>query len=274
MIPLHKLARLPRHQRLRKIANVLSFEDAALARGEISTEVRVGFLRDVSALLAADAEFDQSVRAAIAAAAAEIDAAYRDRRAPDRRPVNALRYAVDAAIGKQAADWDFIDSGGRLSLSARQVLPGVTLFLEDVRSPFNVGSIFRIAESFGVERVLLSSLCASPEHLRATRSSMGCTEAVPWARASLEGLQGPLFALETGGTGLDEFAFPERGVLIVGSEELGVSPGSLARAEASAGRVTIPTIGAKGSLNVAVAVGIVMREWCDRILSGCAGSPS
>ncbi len=274
MIPLQKLIRLPRHQRLRKIANVLAFEDAALARGDGPTVVRVCFLRDVSALLAADEEFPPEARAAIAEAAEEIDAAYRDSRAPGRRPVNALRYAVDAAIGKQAADWDFIDSAGRLSSSARRVLPGVVLYLEDVRSPFNVGSIFRIAESFGVERVLLSPLCASPEHLRASRTAMGCTEAVPWERATLESLPGPLFALETGGTGLNEFAFPESGVLIVGSEELGVSPAALERAEASAGRVTIPTIGAKGSLNVAVAVGIVMRQWCLRILSGCAGSPS
>jgi len=274
MIPLQKLIRLPRHQRLRKIANVLSFEDAALARGEVPTAARACFLRDVSALLAADEEFFPETRTAIAAAAMEIDAAYRDSRTPERRPVNALRYAVDAAIGKQAADWDFVDSAGRLALSARRVLPGVTLYLEDIRSPFNVGSIFRIAESFGVERVLLSPLCASPEHLRAARSSMGCTEAVPWERAELETLLEPVFALETGGTGLDEFAFPKSGVLIVGSEELGVSPQALARAEGSAGRVTIPTIGAKGSLNVAVAVGIVMRQWCERIVSGCAGSPS
>jgi TrmH family RNA methyltransferase len=49
--------------------------------------------------------------------------------------------------------------------------------------------------------------------------------------------------------------------MIVGSEELGVSPEALRKADASLGRVSIPTIGAKGSLNVAVAFGIAMQSW-------------
>lgn len=273
MIPLHKLERLPRHQRLRKMAKLLSFEDAALARGESLTVTRLDQLRGVSSALRRDGDFSPDERAVVAAAAAEIEAAVLEGRAPSRRPVNDLRHLVQSVIGKQEADWDFVDDSGRLSSSARRVLPGVTLFLEDLRSPFNVGSIFRVAESFGVEVVLLSSLCASPDHPRAARSAMGCTESVRWERSSLDTLDGPLFALETGGTPLEDFDFPNRGTLIVGSEELGVSPGGLARAEASSGRVSIPTIGAKGSLNVAVAVGIVMHRWCAGLVSGPAGSP-
>jgi TrmH family RNA methyltransferase len=183
----------------------------------------------------------------------------------ERRAVNALRHIVNGEVGKQTADWDFVDGEGRLSAEKRTVLPGVRVYLEDIRSPYNVGSIFRAAESFGAERLYLSPLCASPEHPRAARSSMGCSLLVPWERARLEETGGPYFALETGGTFLDEFPFPENGVLIVGSEELGVSPEALALAEASLGRVSIPTIGAKGSLNVSVAFGIAMREWCSRL---------
>ena len=90
---------------------------------------------------------------------------------------------------------------------------------------------------------------------------MGCIDLVPWDRKKLDELEGPFFALETGGIAIDDFSFPERGVLIVGSEELGVSPSALAVAETSLGRVSIPTIGAKGSLNVSVALGIAMHEW-------------
>ncbi|MDR0324082.1 MAG: hypothetical protein LBI12_06525, partial [Treponema sp.] len=71
----------------------------------------------------------------------------------------------------------------------------------------------------------------------------------------------PVFALETGGTPIGEFPFPRNGLLITGSEELGVSPRALAAAEASLGRVSIPCYGAKASLNVSVAFGIALNMW-------------
>ncbi|GHU63326.1 hypothetical protein FACS189445_6570 [Spirochaetia bacterium] len=49
--------------------------------------------------------------------------------------------------------------------------------------------------------------------------------------------------------------------MILGSEELGVSPQALAAADASLGRLSIPTYGAKGSLNVSVAFGIALQAW-------------
>ena len=104
---------------------------------------------------------------------------------------------------------------------------------------------------------------------------MGCVDILPWERlfhdpfaettenkeAFSPFAEGPFFALETGGTLLGDFPFPPRGILIAGSEELGISPRALAAADASLGRVTIPTWGAKGSLNVSVAFGIVMQAW-------------
>jgi TrmH family RNA methyltransferase len=73
----------------------------------------------------------------------------------------------------------------------------------------------------------------------------------------------PVFALETGGIPLAEFPFPRQGLLIAGSEELGISPQAMAVADASLGRVSIPCYGAKGSLNVSVAFGIVMQAWAE-----------
>jgi TrmH family RNA methyltransferase len=55
--------------------------------------------------------------------------------------------------------------------------------------------------------------------------------------------------------------------MIVGSEELGVSSEMLAIADRSLGRVSIPLAGAKGSLNVSVAFGIVMHLWYTQITS-------
>jgi TrmH family RNA methyltransferase len=98
---------------------------------------------------------------------------------------------------------------------------------------------------------------------------MGCVDILPWERLLDEQvtglLSGPFFALETGGVPLGDFSFPQRGVLIAGSEELGVSPKALAAADSSLGRVSIPLRGAKGSLNVSVAFGIVMQAWAAQL---------
>jgi TrmH family RNA methyltransferase len=153
------------------------------------------------------------------------------------------------------------------------------VYLEDIRSPFNVGAMFRTAESFGVERLYLSPLCADPEHARARRTAMGCVELLRWERLPREpfadppdpeeglSMEGPFFALETGGIPLDRFPFPRRGIMIAGSEELGVSPQALAAADASLGRVSIPIWGAKGSLNVSVAFGIALQAWAFQLSS-------
>ena len=89
---------------------------------------------------------------------------------------------------------------------------------------------------------------------------MGAVEVVPWRRGGLEDLtgDGEAFALELRGESLDTFKFPERGMVVVGSEELGVSPEALALCGRT---VSIPMFGAKGSLNVGVAFGVLMDAW-------------
>ncbi|MDR2103866.1 MAG: TrmH family RNA methyltransferase [Treponema sp.] len=266
MIPRHKLERLPRSQRLRKIAKL--FEEAeyrlnlagTLSAGELSG------LGEALAVLTGDEAFTPAAAAALRAAAEGLD-----RGEAPRRPLNTVRHILLAETGRIPADWDFIGPGGRLDPQKRRSFPGMAVYLEDIRSPFNVGALFRTAESFGVEKLFLSPLCADPRHPRALRTAMGCVEVLPWERlpfppedAALflaKTLPKPLFALETGGTAIADFPFPAGGTLIVGSEELGVSPEALAAAEASLGRLSIPLYGLKGSLNVSVAFGIAAAAW-------------
>jgi len=174
-----------------------------------------------------------------------------------------VRYGVMAALGIVPADWDFFDpESGLLSRSQDAVLP-ISLYLDDIRSPYNVGSIFRTAEAFGVRQLYLSQFTADAEHNRALRTSMGATNVVPWRRESLEVVaeDRPVFALELGGIDIEEFPFPSKGVAVLGSEELGISPEARRIAEQSAGIVSIPLRGAKGSLNVAAACGILLQAW-------------
>jgi TrmH family RNA methyltransferase len=187
-----------------------------------------------------------------------------------RRKLEHLRFALMESLGLSPADWDFYDpETSSLSRDAATLLP-MRIYIDDVRSPFNVGSIFRTAEAFGAEQVYLSEYTARPDHKRALRTSMGCTDVLPWRITELTALdpaeRGVLFALELGGTAIDEFEFPDSGTVVIGSEELGVSPELRSMAAREGGIVSIPLSGAKASLNVAVAFGILMQHWHASIL--------
>jgi len=187
-------------------------------------------------------------------------------------PLADLVYMMHLDLHMERADWDFIDrSDGRLDRTHRTVMP-FTVVLDRIRSPFNVGSIFRTADSFGVRDIQLVSPCASPEHPRSLRTARGCTATIGWETRSpqgmIEALQGKqVFALELGGLEISSFPFPNEGVMIVGSEELGTSGELLQVADDSLGRVSIPLAGSKGSLNVSVAFGIAMHAWYSNVSS-------
>ena len=178
-----------------------------------------------------------------------------------------IHYFLLGVLGSDPADWDFVDDDGMLDVSKRLVLEHY-LILDRVRSPFNIGSIFRTADSFGVRKIYLLEGCASIDHPRALRSSRGCAKTVDSQYISEQALlsllgDSPLgmFALETGGTMLESFSFPTEGYGVIGSEELGVSPALLQRCEDSLGRLSIPLSGSKGSLNVASASSIMLYSW-------------
>ncbi len=181
------------------------------------------------------------------------------------RTINSYKYKVLEKAGIQVADWDMaLDTD--IPGADRKVLP-ISIYLEDIRSPFNVGSIFRTAESFCFKEILLSPDTPTPEQSRAKRSAMGTDTIMDWRTMSKEELSGrPVFALETGGTPIDEFDFPTEGIMILGSEETGVSPELMAMARESLGIVSIPIYGIKRSVNVGVAFGIAAQAWTSSLL--------
>jgi RNA methyltransferase, TrmH family len=258
MIPLDKLAKLSPRHRMRKTALVLGELERALLSG--ANEAELGALSPWAEGLAALLPRGDCPQEVCSAAAVFKSAAAEG--SDLLRAVDALRHALLAATGQAPADWDLIDPRtGQPDSASRRVVPGVRAYLDDLRSPFNVGSIFRTADAFGLEELLLSPSCADPLHPRAQRSSMGAVDLVPWKRSSLERISKeiPAFALELGGTELDSFVFPPRGIVVLGSEELGIS--REARELCTYGTVSIPMSGAKGSLNVAVAFGILLYAW-------------
>ncbi len=168
-------------------------------------------------------------------------------------------------LGAEPSDWDFRDEEGKLD-AGKRIIHDKVLVLDRIRSPYNVGAIFRSAEAFGIERIILVEGTASPDHVRAERTSRGTTKVISWEFMDendvlkfLEGYDSKeILALELGGTDINEFQFPKRGVAVLGSEEFGISPNVL---RCCGSRITIPMGGAKGSLNVSVAAGILLQRW-------------
>lgn len=292
MIPLFKLERLPAGQRRRKLVKLLTewerrlYETLSPGSDASSRElsgfqgVRIGdmlpasdisWLFGVIRLVLEDTTIHRdAITVTDMALISSSPSGYGD---CDARAIlrlcNHARHALVHATGALPADWDFVHPVSGIP-GERRFRSGMTVYAEDLRSPFNMGSVFRTAEAFGAEKILISPGCVSPEHSRSQRSAMGCVDYIPWERRTLAGLppEIPVFALETGGTDISRFVFPPEGIVILGSEELGVSPEALDRA--TYGRVSIPMTGIKASINVGVAFGILMFSWAgylDRSLS-------
>ena len=275
MITIQKLSSLQKKTALRKAASLLQGFEADLAAGR---SIDTPYLKEliVRIILPAAREFELPVETALGTLTREGKSGAGGSR-PLLRVCNDLRHLLYAFLGNSPADWDLLPPGADPAAAVaaaavkRTVVP-LVVFLEDLRSPFNVGSVFRSAESFCVQRIILTPSCPKPDAPRASRSAMGCDQVVPWSTGELDTLdEETVFALETGGTPLDGFEFPERGAVILGNEELGISPEARKRAEEDAGIVSIPLYGKKASLNVTAAFAILMYHWSRQVLGRTEG---
>ncbi|MDR1747503.1 MAG: TrmH family RNA methyltransferase [Spirochaetaceae bacterium] len=269
MIHPDKLSRIPPGQRRRKLAlcfGALERDINGVAEAgcgyDIASMERDDYIKTLMRIALEDPAIDPAGKLEIESAlgAAPFSAI---------KACNCTRHQLLRAIGTFPAEWDLIIAPHSQSAQpGRRFFEGTAAYAEDIRSPFNLGSVFRTAEALGLERLYISPFCSPPEHPRAKRSAMGCTDTLPWERLPLDELpeEMPVFALETGGTPIDEFEFPPKGIVIIGSEELGTSPEALKRAEW--GRVSIPMPGMKASLNVGVAFGILVQRWMSFLEKG------
>ncbi len=260
MITPRKLSSLKESTRNRKILRILEEAEITIVQGN---NPHIPYLLEVIQLLPKELSLENPTTQL------EIHSfATPTGRVAWRRAINTLRHSLSTALGATPGDWDFIHSphngvGDRITYPA-------TLYLDDIRSPFNVGAIFRTAEAFGVSEILHSSGTAAIDHQRTHRTARGTTQLIPHRPSTPEKLLAlskstPIFAMETGGTSLFDFTFPQRGLMIIGSEELGVAPELLEIAQNSGGVVSIPMAGVKGSLNVSAAYAIVMAQWFQQL---------
>ena len=145
----------------------------------------------------------------------------------------------------------------------------VILLLDNIRSGLNVGSIFRTADAFALDKLILCGITAQPPHREILKTALGSTDSVNWlfyeqaidAVKALKQSNWSVWAVEqtTGSTFLHDFE-PQPGhryAFILGNEVHGVDEALLPLCD---GAIEIPQFGTKHSLNVAVAAGIVAWE--------------
>lgn len=143
--------------------------------------------------------------------------------------------------------------------------------LERIVDPDNVGSVFRSAEAFGVDAVLLGPGCSDPFYRKAIRTSSGAAlvvpsaDAVPWPDA-LDRVRAAGFLIVATtpapdatdiGTFARSTAAQDRVAVLLGTEGHGLTDEALARADV---RVRIPMAAGVDSLNIATASGIVLQR--------------
>lgn len=161
-------------------------------------------------------------------------------------------------------NWDYINDK-KTPLKSRVIMPHY-LVLDNIRSPYNLGAIFRSAESFCIKKIFILGSESLPSHPRAIRTSCGTLDLVPYEFVTSEQLVKFLkdnpsiypFSLECGGQSINTFNFPEEGICFIGNEEFGVSKEWLGLSRSI---VSIPTFGLKGAINVSVASGILVSYW-------------
>ena len=146
---------------------------------------------------------------------------------------------------------------------------GVVLVLDNIRSAHNVGSAFRTADAFGVDKIYLGGICPVPPSPELRKVALGAEEVVPFEHADdvvalVKRLQADgytVVAVEqtVHSVKLDEwesaFLRPERYALVFGNEVAGVQQEVVDACDLS---LEIPQQGTKHSLNVSVSIGVVL----------------
>jgi TrmH family RNA methyltransferase len=139
---------------------------------------------------------------------------------------------------------------------------GISLMLDGIQDPGNMGTIIRIADWFGVGQLVCSPDCADAFAPKVVQGSMGSIARVQLLYTALEpfikehpGLR--LYAATLGGQPPAGAGKLKDGMLVIGNESKGISPAVLAAAHM---QLTIPRLGHAESLNAAVATGILLSH--------------
>ena len=145
----------------------------------------------------------------------------------------------------------------------------IIVVLDDIRSLHNIGSVFRTADAFLIEKIVLCGITATPPNKEIHKTALGATETVAWEHAksvlevignlkkdgvtvlAIEQVESAIF--------LQDFIVEKdkKYALVFGNEVFGVSQEAVAICD---GCIEIPQLGTKHSLNISVSAGIVVWD--------------
>ena len=145
----------------------------------------------------------------------------------------------------------------------------IILVLENIRSAYNVGSVFRTSDAFLVQAIYIIGYSAKPPHKEIKKTALGAEETVTWmyfktteeaiTELRKEGFN--VYAAEQaeGSYKLNaiEFEADEKIAVVFGNEVTGVEQSTIALCD---GCLEIPQLGMKHSLNIATAAGVVLWD--------------
>jgi RNA methyltransferase, TrmH family len=150
----------------------------------------------------------------------------------------------------------------RIPLAPDEINHGLTLALDGVQDAGNVGTLLRVADWFGLQRVLLSPDCADLFHQKVINASMGSFARVRVHTAELANalatVKIPVLGCDLTGTNVHTMQNLRDAVILIGSEGQGLSP-TLKKFVTQS--VTIPRFGGAESLNAGIAAAVV----CDNL---------
>lgn len=145
----------------------------------------------------------------------------------------------------------------------------IIVVLENIRSAYNVGSVFRTADAFLLQGLYICGYTAHPPHKEIKKTALGAEETVSWQyfNKSSEAIEEvrkegyKVFAVEQAVNSCPlqqvEFDKNEKLAVIFGNEVTGVEQSTLVLCD---GCIEIPQLGMKHSLNIATAAGVVLWE--------------
>jgi 23S rRNA (guanosine2251-2'-O)-methyltransferase len=145
----------------------------------------------------------------------------------------------------------------------------IIVVLENIRSAYNVGSVFRTSDAFLVEAIYIIGYTSQPPHKEIKKTALGAEESVLWkhfetsaeAITDLKENEYNVYAVEQaeGSFKLNAIDFDrdEKIAVIFGNEKVGVEQATISLCD---GCIEIPQLGMKHSLNIATAAGVVLWE--------------
>lgn len=145
--------------------------------------------------------------------------------------------------------------------AASKVSPGITVYLDSIQDPGNMGTIIRTADWFGVQHIVCTGNCADIYNPKVVQSTMGSVarvnvfydDGLEWLLSQNQNI----YAAVLDGSPISQINKEKSCVIIIGNESRGISDAVLKYATKN---ITIPRKGSAESLNAAVATGIILSH--------------